>query len=237
MVWKEIDIRTGKEKLRTTVDYGSWEEMSANIDEDGNNKYEWKQGDYDIISMRIMIPKGTKSKQCRVDFSRNWIKIWAPAMIRHNNEIMPDDVPPVKPLYDFQLYGAVDTELCDWQIERLYGGVEVYLVIELKKSPVYNWPTLHRENGLQKEEHRKIVAERERRETAEKEGLNKTASKAGMPVNYQKPAGPPRPPSFGPKNAKPKPPPLDPNAPPTRPPGSYERGRIIVSEAPDSDED
>lgn len=247
MVWKEIDLATGKAKIAKGCDYAKWERLVQDVDEDGSPKlYKWEQtggghaaktGGQDIF-VYIPIPTWTSAKQCRVEFKRNWLYVWAPQKLAEHQRV-PDDAPPRDALLDFQLYGAVDVEICDWQIERQYD--EATLVLEMRKSPEYKWPTLHRVNGLTSEKSRGLALREAMDQGRRKAEATKKAPDAPR-SEYDRPAGPPLPPTFGPQNApnakpraayqKAKPRgPLE----PTRPPGSYERGRIIVSKGPNDE--
>ena len=75
----------------------------------------------------------------------NWLKVWAPSPDYEAGTI-PEDHPPVEPLLDFQLYGAVDVEESDvWEL--VDDGAVRNVILQLKKSPPYAWPTLHRVGG------------------------------------------------------------------------------------------
>mmetsp|Transcript_4437 Transcript_4437/g.13440 ORF Transcript_4437/g.13440 Transcript_4437/m.13440 type:complete len:113 (+) Transcript_4437:2-340(+) len=90
----------------------------------------WEEKSHGGLIARLPLPSEAKGKHCRVEFKRNWLRIFAP---------QPTDTAalPSRPLLDFQLYGAVDPDLCDWSVQRSEG--EVYLLLELQKSPVYSW--------------------------------------------------------------------------------------------------
>ena len=251
--WQEIDIASGELRPAKPPDGSKWDEVASGIDEAGDPKlYRWEQtgggnvretGGEDIL-VYIRIPAERGAKNCKVEFKRNWLHVWAPAMTE--SQVIPDDAPPKEPLLDMQLYGAVDADMCDWNIERT--ACEATLVLEMRKSPEYRWPTLHREHGLPSEKSRALHA-RELSEEARREAekvRERMARSEGAPkptAEYAQPAGPARPPSFGPEPMKvppaqpmssPAKPPAKPKQAkqpgPMRPPGSYERGRILVSE-------
>ena len=231
--WEEVDIHSGEVRPATPPDGSKWDQRAGGCDEAGNPKlYRWEQtgggnaretGGQDIF-VYIRIPAERGAKNCKVEFKRNWLYVWAPTMLK--SQVVPADAPPKEPLLDMQLYGAVDVDMCDWHIERT--ACEATLVLEMRKSPEYRWPTLHRKRGLKSEKSRAQHA----RELSEKV----RASMAPKPTaEYAQPAGPARPPSFGPEplKAPPAQPPAKPKQArrgPMRPPGSYERGRILVSE-------
>jgi len=250
---QEIDLKTGKPKesnpLKDANDYSKWDVINGQIDQDGDLvDFTWQQLPYDEIRVRIPVSKHTKGKQVKVIVKLNWLKVWAPAPDYVAGSI-PEDRPPKEPLLDFQLYGAVDVEESDvWEL--VDDGAVRNVILQFKKSPAYNWPTLNRVGGLKREEDRARVA-KEEKERFERENA-KVEPPRETKVDYgQTPAGPARPPTFGPAPKPPKKkkekvdrnpfnipssmPPLDPSE-AKRPPGVYENGRIIVCE-PDSPTD
>jgi len=255
---REIDLDTGKYKtvapLKDALDYRRWDQIATRVtyhdqDSDGEEdeiaEYFWVQMAHGEIRVRIPVLGKTSSKQCKLDIKRNWLKVYAPAPESVVGSV-PVGAPPKEPLLDFQLYGAVDAEECDWEL--VDDGSIRNIILTLVKSPVYDWPTLHRVNGLKREEDRKIVAERERAKFAEEAKHAAEAAKAQAQqatAEYHKAAGPQRPPQFGPEPApkrrphRPKDEHGNPLPPVGRPPGVYERGRIIVTEPDytDSDDD
>ena len=172
--------------------------------EDIISEYEWKELQYDEISVRIPIWMSAKSKQCRVDFKvrdtsspppRRQRLPARPRRPRHERRRRrpqgnwltiwappteavvgdcPSDSPPSEPLLDFQLHGAVDPDECLWELEQ--DGALRILCLTLKKSPAYKWPTLHRENGLKSEAERKPKLEAQRREFEKKDAAERKAA-------------------------------------------------------------
>ena len=224
------------------TDHGTGAEEDDGEDEVA--EYFWVEMPHAEIRVRIPVLGGTTSKQCKITVKRNWLYVWAPApeSIKGYN---PVDAPPKDPLLDFQLYGAVDPDECDWEL--VDDGAVRNIILTLHRSPNYKWPTLHRVNGLRCEEDRAPALERQKREFAAQQKAEAEANKEKQQqtAEYQEAAGPKKPPQFGPdprpqrrphrpKGEDGKPLPLT-----GRPPGSYERGRIIVAEPEftDSDED
>ena len=174
---------------------------------------------------------------------RNWLTVWAPApesVVGEN----PPDAPPKEPLLDFQLYGAVNPDECDWELVN--DGAIRNIILTLHRSPVYKWPTLHRVGGLRREQDRAAALERQKREWEEQARAEARVQKSQSTAEYGEMAGPRRPPKYGPAEAPKRRPHrprdengnlVDPGGGP--PPGVYERGRIIVTEPDftDSDED
>ena len=247
-------------------------------DEQEVAEYFWVEMPHADIRVRIPILGKTTSKQVRVDVKRNWLTIWAPApesIVGYN----PVDRPPKEPLLDFQLYGAVDPDECDWEVcamskpgtWRAHGstfashkhlhkrptlrdlnasqlvddGAVRNIILTLVRSPVYKWPTLHRVNGLKRESDRPAALARQKAEFTEQQRMQAQAQKNQATAEYEEVAGPKKPPQFGPAPRAPRRPhrPKDehgkPLPPVGRPPGSYERGRIIVTapEYTDSSDD
>jgi len=205
-------------------------------------EYFWVEMPHADLRVRIPVLGGTTSKQCRVVVHRNWLKVWAPApesVVGYN----PVDSPPKDPLLDFQLYGAVDPEEYDWELVN--DGAIRNIILTMRRSPNYKWPTLHRIGGLRREEDRPAALAQQQREFEEQEREQAKTQKTQQTAEYEESVGPARPPQFGPQTRKPRRPhrPKDEDGNPLvlegRPPGSYERGRIIVTEPDftDSDED
>jgi len=255
---QEIDLLTGKPKpynpLKDANNYSKWDSINGQINQDGELvDFTWQQLPYDEMRVRIPVSKHTKSKQCKVVVKRNWLYVWAPGPDHEKGEV-PEERPPKEPLLDFQLYGAVDPEESEvWEL--VDDGAVRNIILMLKKSPVYKWPTLHRENGLKCEADRERVRKEEMAE-AEKRNKQPVEAKEQYEGLYAEPAGPQRPPKFGPEpdpkaerrrkkeeakraanpfNIPSSMPPLS-ESEAKRPPGVYEGGRIIVCAA-DSDSD
>mmetsp|Transcript_33727 Transcript_33727/g.67199 ORF Transcript_33727/g.67199 Transcript_33727/m.67199 type:complete len:264 (-) Transcript_33727:347-1138(-) len=251
---REIDLATGKFKevkpLKDALDYKKWDQVATRVnnhggeDEDGDevSEYFWVELPHNEIRVRIPVLGKTTSKQCKIDIKRNWLKVFAPppeSVVGSN----PPDAPPKEALLDFQLHGAVDPEECHWEL--VDDGAIRNIILTLQKSPVYDWPTLHRVNGLKREEDRAKVRERERKQWEEESRREAEAQKNQATTDYGAAAGPQRPPKYGPAPApkrrphRPKDEEGKPLPPVGRPPGVYERGRIIVTEPEftDSDED
>ncbi|KAL1496598.1 hypothetical protein AB1Y20_014203 [Prymnesium parvum] len=253
----DIDLATGKPKahnpLKDANDYSKWDSINGQIDQDGELvDFSWQELPYDEIRVRIPVSKHTKSKQCKVVVKRNWLYVWAPAPDYDKDEV-PEDRPPKKPLLDFQLYGAVDAEESDvWEL--VDDGAVRNLILILKKSPIYKWPTLNRVNGLKCEADRERVRKQEMEE-ARKKFAQPPENKEQYEGLYPQPAGPSKPPVIGPmpdpaaerqKNRTeathkaevarslgkiPSSSPTLTEAEAKRPPGVYEGGRIIVCKA------
>jgi len=236
----EIDLATGKEKkgapLKDALDYGKWDQLANRVTEHEGEEgevaeYFWQELPHAGIRVRVPVWGKTKSKQCRVDFKLNWLTVWAPppeAVVGYYK----DNEPPKEPLLDFQLYGAVNVDECDWEI--VDDGAIRTIIINLHRAPVYKWPSLHRPNGLKSESERKPKMAEEQakwKRMAEEEAKARANQST---VEYEECAGPSRPPVYGPEPRGPrrphKPKGVTDNQ---RPPGSYERGRIIVSEPPE----
>lgn len=211
-------------------------------DEDEVAEYFWVEMPHADIRVRIPVLGGTGSKQCKVTVKRNWLTVWAPApesIVGFN----PPDAPPKEPLLNFQLYGAVDPDECDWEL--VDDGAVRNIILTLHRSPVYKWPTLHRVGGLRREEDRAIHLARQKKEWEEQAKAEAKAQKNQATAEYESMAGPARPPKHGPaprpqrRPRRPKDEEGNPLPPVGRPPGSYERGRIIVTEPDftDSDDD
>jgi len=262
---QEIDITTGKPKpynpLKDANDYSKWDTINGQINQDGDLvDFTWQQLPYDEIRVRIPVAKITKSKQCKIVVKRNWLYVWAPGPDYEKDEV-PDDKPPKQPLLDFQLYGAVDVDESEtWEL--VDDGAVRNIILMLKKSPVYKWPTLHRENGLKKESDRERVRKEEMEAARKKNAQEQKAAeqKEQYEGMYKEAAGPAKPPIIGPmpdpkaerkaakelakkeaeRNRNPfnipssQPPMSESEA--KRPPGVYEGGRIIVC-APSSSDD
>ena len=244
----EIDLKTGLPKkklpLKEAPDYRKWDQIAKRVtqhegdsdDDDQIAEYSWVEMPHADIRVRIPVWVKTKSKMCKVVIKLNWLTVYAPpteAVVGYYK----DDEPPKEPLLDFQLYGAVNVDECDWCIED--DGAVRCIILTLVRAPVYKWPTLHRVNGLKSEAER-AVRRKEEREQFERE--QKEAEKAGLQnqelTQFAKMAGPQKPPTFGPaprpkrRPHRPKDEHGNPLPPVGRPPGTYERGRIIVT-APD----
>ena len=212
----------------------------GDAEEDEVAEYFWVEMPHAEISVRIPVLGGTSSKQCKVDVKRNWLTVYAPApeSIKGYN---PPDKPPKEPLLDFQLYGAVDPDECDWEL--VDDGAIRNIILTLHRAPVYKWPTLHRVGGLKKESDRAPMLARQKLEWEQRAREEAMTQKSQQTAEYDQVVGPPRPPKFGPA-ARPKRRPRRPKdengypLPPVgRPPGSYERGRIVVAEPDFTDSD
>lgn len=251
---QEIDIATGQIKkqtpLRAATDYKKWDAISKRVsqheegsDDDEIAEYSWVEMPHADLRVRIPVFVKTKAKMVKVVVKLNWLTVYAPpteAVVGYYK----DDEPPKEPLLDFQLYGAVNPDECDWEL--VDDGAVRNIILTLVRSPVYKWPTLHRVNGLKNEAEREVRRKEEQEKFAEEQRkMKKDASANQGTATYDSAAGPMRPPQFGPEprpRRRPhRPKDAEGNAlPPVgRPPGSYERGRIIVTEAEytDSDED
>lgn len=247
---QEIDLATGKFKdvkpLKAAHDYSKWDAIANRVTEheDGEDEiaeYSWVEMPHAEIRVRIPVLGKTKSKQCRVDVKGNWLTVWAPppeAVVG----FYPDDKPPKEPMLDFQLYGAVNPDECDWEL--VDDGAVRTIILTLHRAPVYKWPTLHRVNGLKSEAERPIKLAQQKKEWEEKNKAEAEAAKRNPnTTSFDKAAGPPKPPAFGPENRpkrrphRPKDAEGNPLKPVGRPPGSYERGRIIVTECDYTDSD
>ena len=246
MVLREIDLATGKFKevkpLKDALDYRKWDQLASRVTEhEGDNddpevaEYWWTECAHEEIRIRIPVWGKTKSKQVRVDLKLNWITVYAPATEAVKG-FYQDDKPPKEALLDFQLYGAIDVDECTWEI--VDDGAVRNVIVSLHKSPVYKWPTLHRVNGLKSEKERKPKLAAQKVEWERKAQEEQKAQKDQAVSSFEEAAGPKKPPSFGPaerperRPARPKDKDGKPIE-PSRPPGSYEGGRIIVSEPPD----
>jgi hypothetical protein len=253
---REIDLDTG-EPMKKPLDYKKWDAIATRVcaeDENGSiAAYTWEERTHGELCVRIPILGKTRSKQVRVDIKRNWLTVFAPppeAVVGS----FPENAPPKEPVLDFQLYGAVDPDESDWEL--VDDGALRTIILTLKRSPVYKWPTLHRVNGLKSEAERAPkLAEQKAKWEAEQEKLRKQAQEEEQAAvaaaasdrnvaSFEQAAGPPRPPAFGPEEAPkrrprrpkgrdsgPLPPEHDHEAGPTSmPPGAHEGGRVIVTE-------
>jgi len=251
---QEIDISTGKVKktppLKKATDYARWDSIAKRVtqheegsDDDEIAEYSWVEMPHADIRVRIPVWVKTKSKMVKVSIKINWLTVYAPpseAVVGYYK----DDEPPKEPLLDFQLYGAVNPDECDWEL--VDDGAVRNIILTLVRAPVYKWPTLHRVDGLRREADRAIKAKEHREKfQREQEEAQKAAAQNQDTSAYAQQAGPPRPPKFGPQPApkrrphRPKDEQGNPLPPVGRPPGVYERGRIIVTEPDytDSDDD
>lgn len=253
---QEIDLETGKFKdvkpLKASMDYSKWDAIANRVTEheDGEDEiaeYSWVEMPHAEIRVRIPVLGRTKSKQCKVVVKGNWLTVYAPA-----TEMVvgyyPDDIRDLQmsklpePLLDFQLYGAVDPEECHWEL--VDDGAVRNIILTLHRSPVYKWPTLHRVNGLKSEAERAPKLAQQKKEW-EEEHKRKAEEEKRNPntTTFESMAGPPKPPPCGPENRPKRRPhrPKDENGNPLpsvgRPPGVYERGRIIVTEPDYTDSD
>ena len=250
---QEIDLATGLPKqvapLKQATNYSRWDAISKRVTEheDGSDEeeiaeYSWVEMPHADLRVRIPVWVRTRSKMVKVVVKLNWLTVYAPpteATVGYYKE----DEPPKEPLLDFQLYGAVNPDECDWEL--VDDGAVRNIIITLVRAPVYKWPTLHRVNGLKSESDRAARLKQER-EQFERENEEARKASANQDVcAYSQAAGPQKPPAFGPE-ARPKRRPHRPKdasgapLPPVgRPPGTYERGRVIVSapEYTDSDSD
>ena len=251
---QEIDLSTGRLKkqaqLKAATDYKKWDAISSRVtqhegssEDDEIAEYSWVELPHADLRVRIPVWLKTKAKMVKVVVKLNWLTVYAPpteAVVGYYKE----DAPPTEPLLDFQLYGAVSPDDCDWEL--VDDGAVRNIILTLVRSPVYKWPTLHRVNGLKSEAEREVRRREEQqrfaeeqREAAKMQGANQATA------NYSQMAGPQRPPQFGPaprpkrRPQRPKDAEGNPLPPVGRPPGTYERGRIIVTEPEytDSDDD
>ena len=241
---KEIDLATGQFKkvapLKSATDYQKWdsiakrvEQHEAGSDDDEIAPYSWVEMPHADIRVRIPVWVKTKSKMCKVIVKLNWLTVYAPpteAAVGYYKE----DEPPKEPLLDFQLYGAVNVDECDWEL--VDDGAVRNIILTLHRAPVYKWPTLHRVNGLKCEADRERVRKEDQERFAREQAENKKAQENQQTATYQTAAGPARPPQFGPaprprrRPHRPKDAEGNPLPPVGRPPGVYERGRIIVTQ-------
>ena len=250
---REIDLATGKIKdtkpLKAALDYAKWDAIATRVTEhedvdDDVAEYSWVELPHAEIRVRIPVLARTKSKQCKVVVKLNWLTVYAPppdAVVG----FYPDDRPPNEPLLDFQLHGAVDPDECDWEL--VDDGAVRNIILTLHRSPVYKWPTLHRVNGLKSEAERAPRLAAQKQEWEEKSRRDWEAARRNPnTTTFEAAAAPPKPPAFGPANKSQQRPqkPKDEHGKDQRPavgrpPGVYERGRIVVTEPDwtDSDED
>ena len=156
--------------LQTRVTHHGPEHDEIEVEE-----YSWCEMPHGEIRVRIPLLYSASSKQCRVDFKVNWLKVFAPAPDVIVGET-PADAPPKVPMLDFQLYGAVNVDECIWEVllaqpacpDRSHPDVcgepaharavphawqlvndngTRMMIITLQRSPNYHWKTLYRENG------------------------------------------------------------------------------------------
>ena len=247
---QEIDLATGKVKkvnpLKQATDYSKWDQIAKRVtehedEEDEIAEYSWVEMPHADIRVRIPVLGKTKSKQCKVIVKGNWLTVYAPPTESVVGSLK-DDEPPKEPLLDFQLYGAVNPDECDWEI--VDDGAVRCIILTLVRAPVYKWPTLHRVNGLKSEAERKVKLAEQKKEWEEKSRKDAEAAKNDPNVaSFNKAAGPQKPPAYGPENRpkrrphRPKDEQGNPLPPVGRPPGVYERGRIIVCEPDYTDSD
>ena len=194
--------------------------LGSEVDPDGLLGVRWSQRKHGELRATVPLAASATGRQCRVEFKRNWLKVVAPPL-------NPAATPAGAALLDFQLHGAVDPERCDWRIERSARGV--VLLLELQKSPIYDWPTLHRVNGLRSESDRAAALDRLRQEADQTAAMAQAANAhaEAMP-DGERAAAPgcePGPIVEVAETAVGQPQTL-------RPPGVYEGGRVIVSAAP-----
>jgi len=248
---QEIDIRTGEVKDQSTltkaIDYRKWDSIAKRVSEHPDDpeepevaEYFWVEMPHADIRVRIPVLGKTKSKQCKVDVKLNWLTVWAPST-ESVVGYCPEDAPPPEPLLDFQLYGAVDADECHWEL--VDDGAVRNIILTLHRRPVYTWPTLHRVNGLRKESDRKIKLAQQKKEWEEEAKAQAKAQKNQQTATYDAMVGPKKPAAFGPEPQpkrrphRPKDEQGNPLPPVGRPPGVYERGRIIVTEPDYTDSD
>jgi len=249
---KEVDLATGKFKetkpLKKATDYARWDSIAKRVtqheegsDDDEIAEYSWVEMPHADIRVRIPCWVKTKSKMVKIVIKINWLTVYAPpseAVVGYYK----DDEPPREPLLDFQLYGAVTPDECDWEL--VDDGAVRNIILTLVRSPVYKWPTLHRVNGLKSEAERAIKNKEQKEQFArEQEEAKKQAAANQETAAYTASAGPAKPPKFGPaprpqrRPKRPKDKDGNPLPPVGRPPGVYERGRIIVTEPDFTDSD
>ena len=121
-------------------------DVFADVDDRG--VLSWAEAPHGELRIVVPVLISTRAKQCRVDAKRNWLTVYAPPPAAVVGSLLVD-APPKEPLVDFQLYGAVDPEECHWELVDAGAAAAAvrHMVLTLRRSPVYKWPTLHRVNG------------------------------------------------------------------------------------------
>ena len=115
----EIDLDTGALKPEERLDYKKWDVLASHTadddeqDEVNSAAYSWAEMPHGELRVVIPTPGKTRAKQVRVVIKRNWLTVFAPPP---KGGTFPENAPPTKPILDFQLYGAVDTEESDWEL-------------------------------------------------------------------------------------------------------------------------